>query len=189
MSRDMVYEDVPKVSRREGDNLVAGQSNSTILLGRDRMGGIDSGYGTGKEAGAMHLIVGRKKEDPQLEADAATVYLSAKTDPDDQAGTGGIGKFDNKEKSGIVMRADCLRIVPRTNFKISVGSAYITMTSDGNIVIDGDVQLGEDAADRIIRGDKFATAWASHVHPTPSGPSGPTTPLSEIVFSPKNKVG
>jgi hypothetical protein len=189
MSKDMVYEDVPRISRREGDNLVAGQSNSTILLGRDRMGGVDSGYGTGKGAGAMHLVVGRKTEDPQIGPDAATIYLSAKTDPDAQAGTAGVGKFDDKDKSGIVMRADCVRIVPRTDFKISVGKAYMTISSDGSVVIDGDVQLGADAADRMIRGDKFAVVWSAHVHPTAVGPSGPPQPLPQNVFSPKNKVG
>lgn len=188
MSRDMVYEDVPQVSRREGDNLVASQSNSTILLGRDRMGSVDSGYGNEKGCGAMHLVVGRNGEDPKVATDAATIYMSAKTDPDAQAGTAGVGKFDDDGKSGIVMRADCIRFAPRNNFKISVGKAYMTIASDGSIVIDGDVQLGEGAADRIIRGDKFAVSWSSHVHPTPAGPSGPPQPLPESVFSPRNKV-
>jgi len=184
----MVYEDVPRVSRREGDNLVAGQNNSTILLGRDRMDGVDSGYGDEKGCGAMHLVVGRKAEDLKVESDAATIYMSAKTDPDAQAGTAGVGKFNDEGKSGIVMRADCVRISPRNSFKISVGKAYMTISSDGSIVIDGDVRLGEGAADRMIRGDKFATVWGSHFHPTPAGPSGPPQPLPDIVFSPKNKV-
>lgn len=193
MSRDMVYEEIPHVSRRAGDNLVAGQNNATILLGRDRKGSVDSGYGSrgndgGKGAGAMHLIVGRNGEDPSIADDAATVYLSAKTDPDEQAATTEVGSAV-KEKSAIVMRADCVRIVPRDDFKLSVGKAYMMMTSDGKIVIDGDIQLGKGAADRIIRGDAFATVWAGHTHPTPTGVSGPAQPLPQNVFSPRNKVG
>lgn len=192
MSRDMVYEEVPSVSRRQGDNLVAGQNNSTILLGRDRMGSVDSGYGSlsssdkGKGAGAMHLVVGRKDEDPSVKDDAATIYLSAKSDPDAQAGTE-MGAAQ-KKKSAVVVRADCLRMVPRDDFKLSVGKAYLTLTSAGQIVLEGDVQLGVDAAERIIRGDAFAKVWASHIHPTPSGPSGAPQPLPEAVFSPRNKV-
>lgn len=193
MSRDMVYETVPHVERRAGDSLLAGQNNATILLGRDRMGPVESGYGArtkdgGKDAGALHLIVGRKTGDPSVADDAATVYLSAKSDPDDQAATTGIGSA-MKGRSAVVMRADCVRVVPRDDFKLSVGSAYIMMTSDGKIVIDGDLQLGKGAADRIIRGDAFSTVWASHAHPTAVGMSGPPQPLPPNVFSPRNKVG
>lgn len=192
MSRDMVYEVVPHVDRRAGDNLLAGQNNATILLGRDRMGSVDSGYGArdsgGKDAGAIHAVVGRKTTDPVVLDDAATMYLSAKSDPDDQVGTGGVGN-PQKAVSTVIVRADCVRIVPRTDFKISVGKAYLTMESNGSIVLDGEVQLGKDAAERIIRGDAFAQVWVTHNHPTPAGVSGPPQPLPQSVFSPRNKVG
>jgi hypothetical protein len=189
----MVYEDVPHVSRRSGDSLLAGQNNSTIILGRDRVESVDSGYGSlsnngGKDAGAMHLVVGRKSTDPSVLKDSATLYLSSKSDPDEQADTSSVGKV-MKSVSAAVMRADCVRIVPREDFKLSVGKSYITMTSDGKVVIDGDVQLGKDASERIIRGEAFAAVWASHVHPTAVGPSGPPQPLPQSVFSPRNKVG
>lgn len=192
MSKDMVYEDVPIVSRRQGDNVLTGQNNATILLGRDRAGSVDTGYGTrtkggGKGAGAITAVAGRKGEDPSLKDDASTLYLSQKSDPDLQADTVGVGKFTDTEKSVAVLRADCVRIVPRNNFKLSVGKAYLTMTADGKVVIDGDVQLGQDAAERLIRGDAFAKVWASHVHPTPVGVSGPPQPLPENVFSSRNK--
>lgn len=194
MSRDMVYEDVPHVSRREGDNLIAGQNNSTILLGRDRNGPVDSGYGSrandgGKGAGAMHLVVGRKGADPSVKDDSATIYLSAKSDPDDQAGTGSV-QGSQKGKSAVVLRADCVRFSPRTDFKVSVGKAYLFISSDGRIVVEGDVQLGEGAAERIIRGDTFINkVFILHKHPTPTGPSGPPIdPVPNDVFSPRNKV-
>ena len=191
MSRDMVYEGVPLISRRQGDNLVAGQNNATILLGRDRFGPVDSGYGSrdrdgGKSAGAMHLVVGRKASDPVVADDAATVYLSAKTDPDDQAGTAAV-QGTQTGKSAVLMRADCVRIAPRTDFKVSVGRAYLFI-SDGRVVVEGDVQLGEGAAERIIRGEQFQVAYSAHFHPTAVGPSGPPQPLPDNVFSPRNKV-
>lgn len=194
MSRDMVYEDVPFVSRREGDNLIAGQNNSTILLGRDRNGSVDSGYGSstsggGRGAGAMHLVVGRKGNDPSVKDDAATLYLSARSDPDAQAGTESV-QGSQKSKSAAVMRADCVRVSPRSDFKVSVGKAYLFIASDGRIIVEGDVQLGEGAAERIIRGDTFINqVFTLHKHPTAVGPSGPPIdPVPPSVFSNRNKV-
>lgn len=186
MSKDMVYEDVPILSRRLGDHVIAGQNNATILLGRDRLGPVDSGHGSQSGAGALHLMVGRVSQDPDIQNDAATVYLSAKTDPDEQASTG-MGQVQ-RERSGIIMRADCVRIAPRTDFKLSVGKAYMTITADGKVVIDGDIQLGEGAAQRIIRGEAFARVWKTHTHPTPMGLSGTPMELPDDVFSPENKV-
>ncbi len=187
----MVYEDVPPVSRREGDAVFAGQNNATLILGRDRAGSVESGYGSrskdgGKGAGALHAIAGRKGSDPSIADDAATLYLSAKSDPDKQAGTS-MGEAQ-QSVSAAVLRADCVRIVPRTDFKLSAGKAYMTLSADGKIVIDGDVQLGEGAAERIIRGDAFKTFWAGHNHPTPSGLSGPPQPMPDTLLSPRNKV-
>jgi hypothetical protein len=194
MSRDMVYEDVPILNRRQGDNVVAGQNNATILLGRDRVDSVDTGYGArenggGKSAGAIHAVVGRKGSDPSVLDDAATLYLSQKADPDVQAGTEEIGSKISGRPSAI-LRADCVRIVPRTDLKVSVGKAYLMMTAEGKIVIEGDIQLGEGAAERIIRGDAFARYWSGpgHTHPTPVGLSGPPQPLPDFLLSPSNKV-
>jgi hypothetical protein len=189
----MVYEDVPRMGRRVGDNLIAGANNATILLGRDRQGSVDSGYGSlndsgkGEGAGAIHLIVGRTGEDPSVETDKATVYLSAKTDPDSLARTEQIGT-NRTAQSGIVLRADCTRISSRTDFKVSVGRAYLTMDSSGVVTIEGDISLGEGAAQRIIRGEAFSSFWNTVTVPTPMGPSGPPPPLPAAVFSARNKV-
>lgn len=196
MSKDMVYEDVPRLVRRSGDNLVASQNNSTIVLGRDRLSTVDTGYGSskaadgGKSAGAIHLSVGRKTENPSTKDDAATVYVSAKSDPDEQAGTTAVGS-ERKAASAVVLRADCMRISARTDIKLSVGKAFLTMASDGKIVVDGDIQLGETAVDRMIRGDAFAKYWSSpaHTHPTPAGLSGPPQPMPDNLLSPRNRVG
>lgn len=193
MSSDMVYEDVPRLLRRAGDSHVAGSNNACILLGRDRLGGVESGYGTldapgsGKSAGAIHAIVGRSTEDPSIASDRATLYMSAKTDPDTAAATESIGS-SRKGVSGIVMRADCMRISARTDLKISIGKAYILIDSSGAVVIEGDISLGQDAAERIIRGDAFLKFWNTIIVPTPAGPSGPLPPIPESVFSPRNKV-
>lgn len=193
MSSDMVYEDVPRLLRRQGDFHVAGANNASILLGRDRLGGVESGYGStnadggGKGTGAILAVVGRSAEDPKIIDDRASLYISAKTDPDAAVGTESIGSAQ-KAVSAIVMRADCMRISARTDFKVSVGKAYITIDSSGAVVIEGDVSLGQGAAERIMRGDAFAKFWSTVTVPTPMGPSGPPPPIPESVFSPRNKV-
>lgn len=182
MSRDPVYEDVPLYSGRAGDVSLASRNNSSVILGRDRVDSVDSGYGNGPDAASIHVVAGRRGPDPIVKEDAATVYVAQKTDPDLQAGTEGIGQ-NRRAAPAVILRADCVRIAPRVDMKISVGRAYMTFASDGRIIIDGDIQLGEGAIDRVIKGDTFAAVWAAHVHPTPVGTSGPPQPLPPTVFS------
>ncbi len=191
---DMVFETVPQLTRRLGDSLMAGQNNATILLGRDRVDGLNTGYGrvdspgAGVGAGAIHLVVGRASENPSIIDDRASVYLSSKADPDIMAGTDGIGA-PHKAESAVIMRADCVRITARNDMKLSVGKAYITLSADGGITLEGDISLGKSAAQRMIRGDAFALFWSTLVIPTPAGPSSPPPPLPDSVFSPRVKVG
>ncbi len=181
------------MSRRNGDSFIAGANNASILLGRDRLGGVESGYGSvdspgqGRGAGAVHIITGRVGQDPSIQNDSASVYMSAKTDPDAAAGSESIGT-SRKALSGIVARADCIRISSRTDFKLSVGKAYLTIDSSGGVVIEGDISLGQGAAERLIRGDSFSKFWNTVVVPTPMGPSGPPPPIPDNIFSPRSRV-
>lgn len=192
MSADMVYEQVPRLTKRVGDGMLAGSNNATILLGRDRLGRVDSGYGSlssptqGKDAGAIHLMVGRVAEDPSLIEDKATIYISAMTDPDDALGDI-LGSRQSK-KSAIIGRADCVRISARTDIKISAGRASITLDSSGTVTIDGDIQLGAGAAQRIMLADPFQAFWSTLMLPGPSGPVGPPPPLPSSCISQGTKA-
>ena len=183
MGSGVIREDVPRLNRRAGDASFANENNAVILLGRDRLGKIDSGYGSGPGAGAIHLIVGRKSSDPSVADDAASLYLSAKTDPDSQAGTGGQPQTG---RSALIIRADCVRVTARVDIKVSIGGATFTMT-DGKIVLDGDISLGQGAVDRLLKGDTFVAFWntlAVPVATTPAGMiAGPFTPIPENVLS------
>ena len=181
MSKDIVIETVPIVTRRIGDNVIANQNNSTIILGRDRLNSIDSGYGNMPNAGSIHAVVGRKNENPSVNDDAATLYISSKTDPDEHINTKNI-ENEQKEKSGAILKADCIRISSRVDIKISVGKSYIYM-SDDKIVLDSNISLGKGAKDRVILGDAFADFWKTVTIPTPAGLSGTPPPLPEYVFS------
>lgn len=188
MSRDPVYEEVPQLSTRAGDMVVASHNNSAVLLGRDRIDSVSSGYGTGPGAASVHIVAGRKGPNPVVKDDAASLYISQKSDPDTQAGTKGVGASDATGRSTAVVRADCIRIAPRQDIKISAGKAWLTITSDGTIVLDGDISLGESARDRIIKGDEFAKFWSTLVLSTPVGPTSPPPPLPPSVFSRLAKV-
>jgi hypothetical protein len=48
------------------------------------------------------------------------------------------------------------------------------ISASGEVHIDSpQIKLGKTAAEAIVKGDTFNTIWASHTHPTPTGPSGP----------------
>ncbi len=160
MSSDILVEVVPRLTKRAGDAAFASANNSTILLGRDRIGSVDSGYGSGSNAGAMHLIVGRSKTDPSLIDDSATIYLSMRSDPDLLVQTEKVGKTQ-RSMSAVLVRADCVRIVPRTDMKISVGNSYLSMV-DGSVVIESaSISLGNGGADHAVLGDAYRNAESS----------------------------
>lgn len=178
MSREILREKVPRMSTRGGDVVFSSPNNSSILLGRDRNGAVDSGHGATPGSGAVTIVVGRKSEDPSISDDAATVYLSARSDPDSYAGTDFQG--NQKEKSSCIVRADCVRISCREDLKVDVGKASLTIKKDGTVVVEGDVKIGASAFERAILGDTFLKHYVTHVHPvatTPAGMvAGPMTP-------------
>lgn len=191
MSRDMVRETVPRIDRRVGDNVIAGSNNSALILGRDRVAGVSTGYGSadhpdgGKGAGSLHAVVGRKGEDPSVQEDAASIYLSEKSDPDEI--TPGPGT-KRTASSCVIARGDCMRLSARQDIKLSVGKAYIIMDRDGRITIEGDISLEESASQSIMRGEAFSAFWNTVRVPTPAGLSGPLPPIPSSVFTARSKV-
>src|SRR5690606_11057773 len=103
--------------------------------------------------------------------------------PDLQAGTQGVGSTDRTDRSTAVMRADCIRVSARVDIKLSTGRAYVEITPEGRIILDGEISLGEGASDRLIKGDEFAKFWSTLTIPTPVGPTGTPPPLPSSVFS------
>lgn len=113
------------------EKVIAGSNNSYIVLGRDRPSHRASGYG-GKgdtQASMIDIVVGRMGPDPQDDVfvdpdfsdDAARIYISQKTDLDDNFGivTGNVGR--SRARSGIGMSADSLRFVAREGIKLVTG--------------------------------------------------------------------
>ncbi len=116
------------------EKVIKGQNNSFIVLGRDRPSAMQTGYG-GRghtQCSMIDLVVGRMGSNPRsvnkqgedlychpnLELDAARIYISQKTDVDEnfKLVDGGIGNA--KSRSAIALKADGVRIIGREGIKL-----------------------------------------------------------------------
>lgn len=122
-----VYDEAPS------EKVIAGDNNSFVILGRDRPYSMASGFGArGGKCGRIHLIAGlasaselteEAQTGPNLITDAATVYISQRTSIDEYFGLPRGTNVSAKNKSGIGIKADHVRIIGREHVKIYAGSA------------------------------------------------------------------
>lgn len=146
---DPLYEAVPQLIKTHSEKVYENGHNAAIVLGRDRPASRLSGYGGrgDTQAGSIDIVAGRMGfqsksftssgkrvwVDPDFTNDAARLYISQKTDIDDNfklaAGRVGI----SKTKSGIALKADGIRIIAREGIKL------ITKVDDHNSQ-GGDIQ-------------------------------------------------
>ncbi len=106
-----------------------GLNNSFIVLGRDRPGAVDTGYGSTPETqtGMIDMSVGRKPYDttknvnPDFRKDSSRIYISQKSNIDDEE------YFDlvpgpstpmSERDSTVGIKADVVRIVGRKNIRL-----------------------------------------------------------------------
>jgi hypothetical protein len=120
----------PDFNRTLSETVYEGQHNTWIVLGRDRPGGWNSGYGGlgHLKAGAIDIVAGRLSAldsrtnsgpvNPSTAADAARIYLSQKTDIDVNYSIpdGVTGK--SSALSGIAIKADAVRVIARDSLKL-----------------------------------------------------------------------
>jgi len=133
-----VVEVNPNYNNTDAETVTKGLHNAFIILGRDRPRGIDSGYGGvgGTQCGTIDIVAGLggalAKEvdeedkivftDKSPELDSARIYLSQRTDVDDNfnlpAGTVG----QAKAKSAVAVKADAVRLIGRDGIKLVTGT-------------------------------------------------------------------
>jgi hypothetical protein len=138
---DTVTQEIrPTFLQGDSDTVLGDQqkSNATIVLGTDRPKCRWSGYG-GRgytQCAAIDIVVGRMAYkpkdvfvDPSFKLDAARIYLSQKTDIDDNCylTEGTVGNA--KGRSAIALMADGIRLVSREGIKIM--SAVHSKNSQG----------------------------------------------------------
>lgn len=204
MSYDIIREEVPSFIRRIGDHVLQGSNNTIIIMGTDRANtgpakisdglGVPSGPDNGKKTGTIHIIAGRDDNDgnPDLDKDKSYIYLSMKTDVDKNLKTDLI-ESDISQTSAAIMKSDTVRLVARNDVKIVIDgsdsflwlkkeeaaikteNAYIRLVGDKIIIDAGTIELGDGATEQLILGNKFMSLFNSHIHPTGTGPSGPST--------------
>lgn len=131
LNNERMLERVPKYIRA-GCEKVVQRGNSFIVLGRDRPGARDGGYGGRGHTGAsaIDIVAGRSLDpnqdglnyDPNMKSDSARIYISQKTDIDSNFNTPGV----SVGKSGIGLKADAIRIIGRENIML------VTRTEDTN---------------------------------------------------------
>jgi len=119
------YEYVPEFIAADAENVIS-KKNAYIVLGRDRPGARTGGYG-GIGAAAAHsvdVVVGRKSYgknkdpdtgrlfvDPDFRTDAARIYISERTDLDENFGIVPGDNGSSINASGIGIKADAVRII------------------------------------------------------------------------------
>lgn len=136
VAQDKLPEPVPKFNRAPSETVHEGGNNTFIVLGRDRPGGLLTGYGgkgdTG--AGSIDIVVGRggydirgENEDgtqtvinPDFEKDAARIHISQKSDVDKNFDLAR-GSGNAEAKSSVAVKADNVRMISREGIKLVTG--------------------------------------------------------------------
>ena len=126
---------------KKGPNeTIINSRGASIVLGTDRPGTLAHGYGAfgATNAASIDLVVGRMSSarkgkgpitnsqvDPSFAADAARIYISQLTDIDKNFGIAeGKGLAGvSKQRSGVGIKADDIRIIGRNSIKIVTGAA------------------------------------------------------------------
>ena len=185
---DVLFEAVPKRINAPSEHVIAGTNNTWIALGRDRPASLGSGYGaTGvNNAGAIDICAGMmagsktgaqqiSNVHPNMASDAARIYISAKTDIDENFGLSDgkqqkLNEGSTKGKSGIGIKADGVRIVARANgIKLITGKGNFNNTgvlgevdSNGNALVPNDL-----GAIELIAGNDTTDIALSEIIPEP----------------------
>lgn len=133
--------------------------NSWIVLGRDRPASRASGYaGQGHtQASSIDIVVGRGAPvpdhdvnvDPSFSNDAARIYISQKTDIDDNFALRGANR--SVAKSGIGIKADAIRIIGRQGIKLT------TSTRSGIEIMAGN---DDEGLQPMVKGQTLVDAFA-----------------------------
>lgn len=127
-------EGIPNYIVAPCENVISGENNSWIVLGRDRNASRSSGYGGAghTHCGMIDLVAGRLGSDARqvdeggnqmwvdssFKKDAARIYLSQKTDVDANFGLAKGNVGISTARSAVAMKADGIRIIGREGIKL-----------------------------------------------------------------------
>jgi len=216
---DSITEAIPNYIQSPCEK-VTQHGNSWIVLGRDRPASRASGYaGQGHtQASSIDIVVGRGAPvptsdinvDPSFSNDAARIYISQKTDIDDNFRIVNGGMGNSHAKSGIGIKADAVRIIGTEGIKLVTRTS--ATNSKGGSVAPAGIELiavnDEEGLQAMVKGQNmvealsaleerinelsavvlnflkaqasFNTSITAHTH-VASGFGAPTTPSIELI--------
>lgn len=180
---DPLEEPVPKLIKTLSEKEISNGNNASIVLGRDRPKSRLSGYGGrgDTQAASIDIVAGRMgylaKEfsnnskriwvDPDFEKDAARIYISQKTDIDENFGlTRGI-VGNARSKSAVAIKADGVRVIAREGIKLITKTDKRNSQGGGVESIVGiDLIAGNNDSDLqpMVKGRNLADAMKRMVH-------------------------
>lgn len=181
-------EPVPIMQITEAENLIDGNNNAYIVLGRDRPGGPNTGYGKGTDshAGCIDIIAGvsgklsravevfpdgRKtlntvKTNKNTIFDSSRIYISQKADIDEYFHLNTPEQPPLKARAAIAIKSDLVRVIGRE------GIRFVTDTDVYNApgVNIGDDRSGiwliagnaPDLAEPMVLGNKLANTFLAN---------------------------
>jgi len=125
-----LIEGVPSHDKADCETTFYGKNNSFIVMGRDRPGPVDTGYGGDGEtqAGMIDISVGRKPYDstqnvsPDFTMDSARIYISQKSNIDDEEYfwlEPGPSTPISSRDSTVGIKADVIRVIGRKNIRLT----------------------------------------------------------------------
>ena len=139
-----VPEAVPFHNQTPSEVVYKNANNAWIVLGRDRPGPKNSGYGGmgATQAASIDLVAGKMGAtkdgpksniyvDPNFAGDAARIYISQKTDIDKNFGLVGGNVGLSVARSGVGIKADAVRVIGREGIKLVTGTGPQELNSAG----------------------------------------------------------
>tara|TARA_R110000751_G_scaffold15091_1_gene48803 strand:- start:759 stop:1715 length:957 start_codon:yes stop_codon:yes gene_type:complete len=178
-----ISEGVPFFDKTESEVVFKNLNNSWIVLGRDRPSTKGSGYGgsSATQCGSIDLVVGRMssvdggpKSDiwasPNFTSDAARIYISQRTNIDENFDLvdGGVGRSTGR--SGIALKADAVRIIAREGIKLVTGTdKKNSQGGDINSTLGIDLIAGNDEAELSGPLQSFESGETNFLQPLVKG--------------------
>ena len=151
----------PQFAQAKAEKLLENGTNASIVIGKDRPGSELSGYGGRGDSGAgtIDIVAGRMSHEPatvnasneelrvnpDFKLDASRIYISQKTDIDDNFDLvdGKIGR--STARSGMGFKSDAIRVIGREGIKLVTGTDVKNSTGEKIISVSGvDLIAGND---------------------------------------------
>lgn len=122
-------------------------------------------------AGGAELGIDKNGSIAITDAGGATVTLDAEA-----------GEITIEDANGntLTMTSSGTTIEDANGNKVEMAASGITVKGQQIVVEGSQVMLGGQGGEPIIKGQSFLTLFATHMHPTAMGPSGPPIPQGEM---------